>query len=110
MKNGFHYKLPKVKGGLDYNLYYHEQPGMAEALFAAQNRASRTKLIDKNSVVADPMFIDRIHGDFGFKQGSPAFELGIEPLTLDRVQRMGTFDDPFLKRFADGFPVHVKHK
>jgi hypothetical protein len=98
----FHYKLPKVKEGLDYNLYYHEQPGKADAMLAAQKKASRTKLIDTNSVVADPMFIDRLHGDFGFKQGSPALELGIEPLTLEIVQKMGRFDDPFLNRYVDG--------
>ncbi|CAA6677550.1 MULTISPECIES: right-handed parallel beta-helix repeat-containing protein [unclassified Lentimonas] len=106
--DGFHYGLPNVKEGLDYNLYYHEG-GRAEALLAAQKAASRTKVIDRNSVAADPMFIDHIHGDFGFKAESPAFDLGIEPLTLDIVGQMGTLEDPFLARFADGMPMHFKH-
>ncbi|MEN8662947.1 MAG: right-handed parallel beta-helix repeat-containing protein [Lentimonas sp.] len=107
-RSGFHYRLPKVKGGLDYNLYYHEKLGKAEALFAAQKKSNKTKLIDRNSVVADPMFIDHLHGDFGFKAGSPAFDLGIEPLALEVVSQMGTFQDPFIKRFAAGMPIQSK--
>ncbi|WP_411827525.1 right-handed parallel beta-helix repeat-containing protein [Luteolibacter sp. AS25] len=106
--DGFHYGMPDVKEGLDYNLYYHEG-GRGEALLAAQKEASRTKLVDKHSVVADPLFEDHVHGDFSFKPGSPALELGIEPLTLEVVQKMGTLDNPFLKRFPEGVPMHFKH-
>ncbi|CAA6690019.1 MULTISPECIES: NosD domain-containing protein [unclassified Lentimonas] len=108
VSGGFHSGLNKVKEGLDYNLYYQEG-GKAPAALAAQKKSSRGKLIDNNSVAADPMFTDHIHGDFSFKKGSPAIELGIEPLTLEIVQKMGTLDDPFLKRFADGVPMHFKH-
>ncbi len=55
-KGFLHDKLRIVKAGLDYNLYYHAQPGQAEAMFAAQKEASQTKLSDKHSIVADPMF------------------------------------------------------
>jgi hypothetical protein len=106
---GFHYGLMRVKDGLDYNLYYHEG-GKGEAFLEAQKAESRTNLIDKNSVVSDPMFIDHIHGDFGFKEGSPGFDLGIKPLTLELVQKMGTLNDPFLKRFSDGVPMHFEHQ
>jgi hypothetical protein len=106
--DGFHYGLPKVKEGLDYNLYYHEG-GRAEELLAAQMAASQTKVIDRHSIAADPMFIDHIHGNFGFKAGSPAFDLGIKPMSLDIVGQMGTFEDSFLARFADGMPMHFKH-
>ncbi len=105
--NGFHYGLKNVKGGLDYNLYYHEE-GKGDSLLALQKRGSNTKLIDEHSIVADPMFIDHLHGNFGFKAGSPAIELGIDPLPKDIVLQMGTLDDPFLKRFADGVPMHFK--
>ncbi|CAA6677799.1 MULTISPECIES: right-handed parallel beta-helix repeat-containing protein [unclassified Lentimonas] len=106
VSNGFHYGLPKVKEGLDYNLYYHYKPGKAQELLDAQMAASRTKLVDRNSVVADPLFIDPIHGDFGFQPDSPALKLGIEPLPLAIVEKMGTFNDPFIKRFASGMPMH----
>ncbi|MGJ8633004.1 MAG: right-handed parallel beta-helix repeat-containing protein [Luteolibacter sp.] len=102
--DGFHYGMPLVNGGLDYNLYYDED-GKGDALLAAQKKASETKLIDKNSIVADPMFIDPIQGDFGFKDGSPAIKLGIEPLSLETVSKMGTMEDPFVKRFPDGMPM-----
>ncbi|MDP4644520.1 MAG: right-handed parallel beta-helix repeat-containing protein [Opitutales bacterium] len=107
-KDGFHYGLANVKEGLDYNLYYHED-GRAKELLAAQKKANRTKLIDRNSIADDPMFIDHLHGDFGFKAGSPAFALGIQPISLEVVQKMGTLEDPFIKRFADGMPMHFKH-
>lgn len=108
VSNGFHYGLPHVKEGLDYNLYYHYKQGKGQALLKAQMAASRTKLIDRNSVVADPLFIDPIHGDFGFQPDSPAWELGIEPLPLALVEKMGTPNDPFIKRFASGMPMHTQ--
>lgn len=106
--NGFHYGMPNVKEGLDYNLYYHEE-GRAEELLAAQKKASRTKLIDQNSIAADPMFIDHLQGDFGFQAGSPAVGLGIQPISLETVQKMGTAEDPFIKRFSSGMPMQFKH-
>ncbi len=65
--------------------------------------------IDENSIVADPLFIDHLHGDSGFKTGSPAIEMGIDPLPGELVHQMGTLNDPFLKRFVNGVPMHIKH-
>lgn len=105
--NGFHFGLKGVKEGLDYTIYYHEG-GKGKELFKFQIQASATGLIDKHSLVADPMFVDPIHGDFSFKPGSPALTLGIQPLPLDTVQKMGTSRDPFLKRFSQGVPMNYK--
>ncbi|WP_066217787.1 right-handed parallel beta-helix repeat-containing protein [Formosa haliotis] len=41
--------------------------------------------IDKNSRAVDPMFVDPEHGDFRFKPGSPAIEMGITPIDLSQV-------------------------
>ena len=35
---------------------------------------------DANSLIADPLFADPEHGDFSLKPGSPALELGFEPI------------------------------
>jgi len=105
--SGFHYGMKGVKAGLDYNLYYHEG-GKGEAMLKFQMQESQTKLIDKHSLVADPMFVDHFHGDFGFKTGSPALALGIKPLPLETVRQMGTSRDPFLKRFSEGVPMNFE--
>ncbi|MDQ8183489.1 right-handed parallel beta-helix repeat-containing protein [Pelagicoccus sp. SDUM812005] len=102
----FHRRLSKVKGGLDYNLYYHEQGG-AEAILQAQRGQSQTGLADRHSVAADPLFVDLAQGDFSFRDGSPAIGLGIEPLTRDTLRKVGTKRDPFLERFAEGMPLQV---
>ena len=41
--------------------------------------------VDANSQAVDPMFVDPENGDFRFKPGSPALELGIVPIDLSQV-------------------------
>ena len=68
---------------MDSNLYYHPtDPTWMDA------HLERMQAIGKEeaSLFADPMFTDPAGGDFSFKEGSPALELGIE--TLD-VSKMG---------------------
>lgn len=104
---GFHYRIDKMGSGLDYNLYYHAD-GSAGDLLKQQRQRSKTKKVDLNSVAADPQFVDLVHGNLSFKKGSPAPGLGIEPLTLEMIGKMGTTRDPFLKRFAKGLPLDVE--
>jgi hypothetical protein len=104
--DGFHYGMPKVNGGLDFNLYY-SAAGNGEALLAAQKAASRTGVVDRHSVAADPMFIDPVQGDFGFEPGSPAVALGIDPLPLETVRQMGLKGDSFLSHFSAGLPLNL---
>lgn len=40
---------------------------------------------DKRSLSTDPFFVDPENGDFRFKPGSPALELGIAPIDLSQV-------------------------
>lgn len=104
---GFHYGMDKMGAGLDYNLYYHKD-GSAQSLLQKQRQRSKTGRIDQHSVAGDPLFADLVHGDFRFKAGSPALELGIEPLTPDVVGQMGTTRDSFFKRFPAGMPLDVQ--
>ena len=39
---------------------------------------------DLNSLVADPLFIDPVNGDFRVKDGSPAFDIGFENFPMDQ--------------------------
>ncbi|MBC8874422.1 MAG: right-handed parallel beta-helix repeat-containing protein [Planctomycetes bacterium] len=41
--------------------------------------------VDANSLSVDPMFVDPENGDFRFKPGSPALEMGIVPIDLTKV-------------------------
>ena len=41
--------------------------------------------IEENSISADPLFVDVDNGDLGFQKRSPALELGIEPIDLEKV-------------------------
>lgn len=99
VSEGFHYGIDTVGAGLDYNIYYHKTPGVGKSLLQTQRERNKTKLADRHSLAADPLFVDPAQGDFGFKNGSPALKLGIQPLSLDIVQKMGTLRNPFLSRF-----------
>ncbi|MGD7654737.1 MAG: right-handed parallel beta-helix repeat-containing protein [Verrucomicrobiales bacterium] len=100
----FHKKIERVGAGLDFNVYYDEG-GNARQILNAQRKKDKKEKIDVHSVAGDPMFSDHAHGDFSFKAGSPALELGIDPLPREMVARMGTSRDPFLQRFAKGVPL-----
>ncbi len=107
---GFHYGIDGMGAGLDYNLYYHVD-GSAPEVLQQQRERSHSKVVDRSSVAADPMFTDLQQGDFSFQPGSPALDLGIEALTPEIIGQMGTTRDPFLPRFnADKLlEVHRTH-
>lgn len=66
----------------DFNLYYcAENPELSKATL----RKARRSGIDKNSKMADPLFIDPASGDFRFQPNSPAVELGIVPIDVSKI-------------------------
>ncbi|MBU2929885.1 right-handed parallel beta-helix repeat-containing protein [Winogradskyella psychrotolerans] len=67
---------------MDSNLYYHPtNPNFMEAHFKRMRAAGK----EESSRFAEPMFIDVAGENFGFKEGSPALELGIEPLDVSKM-------------------------
>ena len=50
---------------------------------------------DKDSVCADPLFVDWANGDFSLKPDSPALKMGIRSIDMNKI---GLTDD-FPKRF-----------
>jgi len=66
----------------DRNLYWCS----ADEKWAARHLARcRPQGIDAHSRIADPLFKDIDRGDFGFRDGSPAPGLGIEPLDTSQA-------------------------
>ena len=76
-----------VETDMDNNLYYHptDSHWMDEHLLKMRAVGK-----EKASRFGDPLFVDPAGGDFSFKPGSPALDLGIEPLD---VSKMGRLDD-----------------
>ncbi|MEP4079462.1 right-handed parallel beta-helix repeat-containing protein [Haloferula sp.] len=74
-----------VTTDMDSNLYFHanDEHWMDEH-FSKMRGAD----LEKSSRFGDPMFVNPDDGDFSFKPGSPALELGIEPLDASKMGRM----------------------
>jgi hypothetical protein len=82
-RNGQTENLPNIElTEMDSNLYYNPVDShWMDAHFARMRKVGKETM----SVFADPMFIDPDNGNFGFKKGSPAIALGIEPLDVSRM-------------------------
>ena len=71
-----------VETKMDSNMYYHPtNPNWMVEHFAKMREVGN----EQASVFADPMFTDVAHGDFSFKDGSPAIKLGIEALDVSKM-------------------------
>jgi len=68
----------------DHNLYWqaHRQPIRFDTLSLA---AWQNHGMDRHSLIADPLFLDPDHDDFRLQPGSPAFQLGFEPIPIHKV-------------------------
>ncbi|MFC1796540.1 right-handed parallel beta-helix repeat-containing protein, partial [Pseudomonadota bacterium] len=71
-----------VETDMDSNLYFHPtNPHWVDEHLEKMRAAGN----EETSLFADPMFVDPASGDFTFKQGSPALELGIEELDVSKM-------------------------
>jgi len=66
----------------DRNIYYCKaEPRLGRETLERLQRSG----VDAHSQAVDPLFVDPENGDFRFKPGSPALELGIVPIDLSKV-------------------------
>ncbi|MCY2954718.1 MAG: right-handed parallel beta-helix repeat-containing protein [Planctomycetota bacterium] len=66
---------------LDYNLYWRTDGQPFQ--FAKWNwQQWQERGQDKNSIIADPLFVDPENGDFRLKPNSPAEKIGFKPIDL----------------------------
>ena len=100
IKDLFHFGLDMVEGERFNNNLYFDQD--AERLKTKQATiAGNTFGQDKDSRFEDPMFSDLDGGDLSFKEGSPAFDLGIKSLPADFFEKVGPSYDPFANRYKE---------
>jgi hypothetical protein len=78
----------------DRNLYWNAS---GKPVLFANKRFSEWQAAgqDKTSLIADPLFVDPAHGNFALRPGSPAAQIGFEPLDLSAV---GPRPPPFRAR------------
>jgi hypothetical protein len=77
------YNPDRAQTVFEDNLYYDTT--VKEPLFGGKTLAEwRATGRDRNSIIADPLFVDAAHDDFRLRPGSPAFKLGFRP--FDRAQ------------------------
>lgn len=77
---------------MDYNLYFNHSD--AEPIFGVDRSLAKSRRLsleqwremgmDKNSVFADPMFVDPAGGDYRVEDDSPAIKLGFKNFPMDR--------------------------
>jgi parallel beta-helix repeat protein len=78
----------KIVAESDYNLYwYNGKLNAIEKINSPANQLAKQKIrgYDRNSIVADPLFIEPQKGDYNLNRTSPAFKLGFKPISLARI-------------------------
>ena len=82
----------ELSSGVDANVYHNSWHGRNSSRFSKTSPAFfnfswaewRRAGFDAGSVQTDPSFVDSAGGDWRLRVGSPALELGFQPLTMDR--------------------------
>jgi hypothetical protein len=68
----------------NWNLYWHA--GGRPVLFMTYTFEEwKAKGMDRDSIVADPLFVNPEHGDYSLRPDSPAYQLGFRPIDLSTV-------------------------
>ena len=93
-------KTPAALAQCDFNLYFavNGEELTIDGL-PGGGLADWQKLgFDRNSIVADPLFVDPARGDFRLRPESPAFRLGFHPLAMEGVGLEGAVGLPINPR------------
>lgn len=93
----------------DYNLFWHKNGAAFFTQHSQELQRPLTPLgtlsewqkagFDKNSTIADPLFVDPAGDDYRLEPGSPALKLGFTPLPLDKIGLQG-YDRAWKRTFA----------
>lgn len=66
----------------DYNLYYNARGPVKFLQYDFAEWKKKGLYLDQHSLIEDPLFADPENGDFTLKAGSPAFQIGFEPIGI----------------------------
>ena len=66
----------------DYNIYFNQADLNKGKELIEKNQKEG---VDKHSRAVDPLFVNPENGDFTFKPGSPALEMGIVPIDVSKI-------------------------
>lgn len=104
----FHERLEMFSENLNKNIYYNPNIKLAENFIVRERKGMR----DTESIAADPLFVNISKGNFAFKKSSPALKLGIEPISIVELRKIGYSSDPWLSRAIKikGFPLKTNRK
>ena len=74
----------------DGNLVWHKGGpllvgGLKDVPAEKQWETWREMGFDRNSIVADPLFVDPENGDYRLRPNSPAFKLGFKPIPVEKI-------------------------
>jgi hypothetical protein len=83
-------------GKVDHNLYWAENAEDLQAFLEKRHKMNS----DPASRIADPGFADAENLDFSFLEDSPALDMGIQPIDLERIGRLQ--DPAFARLRIDG--------
>jgi len=71
---------------IDHNLYFDARPGAQPIKFADGSLENwRQRGFDKNSIVANPLFVNPDKYDFRLRSDSPALKMGFKPIDMREV-------------------------
>jgi hypothetical protein len=77
--------LGNYKYKCDRNVYFDARPNSKPNIEGMPLEQWQARGQDRNSIVADPRFVDVQHDDFRLRPDSPAFKLGFKPIDLSTV-------------------------
>jgi len=78
-------------GEWNQNLYWHTAGADRLQFYRRSFSAWQAVGLDRESLVADPLFVDPARRDFQLAPDSPAWDLGFQPLN---IQEVGLYGDP----------------
>jgi hypothetical protein len=72
---------------LDYNVYWNQAHPAVKFAGKTFEQWRKERHQDEHSLVADPLLVDPVHGDFHIRPDSPALRLGFQPFDYTKSGR-----------------------
>ena len=79
----------EVLAECDYNLYWHAGENPAITFLGKSLQEWQQMSYDRNSVVADPLFVDAEYDYYRLRPDSPALALGFQPIPVAKIGLAG---------------------